>query len=501
MTSLSLLATALFVSAFGRAVRLDQENRPGHACYHADIAVSQGISPIIYCAFEDDSVPFTIVSSDIALQRSTDLGQIWLPENIIVARGRPFACYPDLKLSSDGTLLLVFLDRIDGSRGHVAFTRSSDSGQTWSTPVQVDDNSSFVPMGWARLALDSSDNVFCTWTDQRGENLRVFADVSTDRGETWGTDVRVDDDTVDFNCYPPDCYVQPGTNHYLVTAVAPVRGPSGIVLHSHFYKSTDRGRSFSPGFQLDTFHGYSQQPHVVADEGHIITDYGGNGYLNQCVTMARTWFAASDSWGEQVMVTELDTIYSSFTNGAKLAIDQDSRVHTGLMIAKREEAIWNIYYAQSTDAGLTWSEREPVSPLPLVQQWDPTIAVDDLGNAYLAWQDMRESKAEIWFATNACTGLAEDAPKSGTNRLQLKVMPWVCRGLARLQVLAAQTTESSRLMLSVFDPAGRRLVSQPLEDRSPPISLDLRLPCSGSYLVQVTDGRETASARILVLKD
>ena len=126
--------------------------------------------------------------------------------------------------------------------------------------------------------------------------------------------------------------------------------------------------------------------------------------------MARTMFTPADTWGPQVMVTELDTIYSSFTNGAKLAIDPSGTVHTGLMIAERATTIWNTYYAYTTDAGLTWSEREVVSLLPLVQQWDPSIAVDDAGSAYLAWQDMRDPKAEIWFATNATTGMEEQAP-------------------------------------------------------------------------------------------
>ena len=501
MFTASLLSAALLVSAFCPAMRVDRENRPGYACYHADIAVSTGLNPIVYCAFEDDSVPFTIVSSDIAFQRSNDLGQTWLAENVVISRGNPFACYPDLKVGPGGTLFLVFTDRIDGSRGHIAFTRSLDSGRTWSAPVQIDDNASRVPVGWARLALDSSGNLFCTWTDQRGQYLRVYSDVSTDRGQTWGTDVRVDDDTVSFNCYPPDCFVQPGTNYYLVTAVAPVRGPSGIVLHSLFYKSTDMGRTFSPGFQLDTFHGYSQQPHVVADSDHVVTDCGGNGYGNQCVTIARTWFARGDTWGRQVMVTELDTIYSSFTNGAKLAIAPQNTVHTGLMIADRQTTIWNIYYTQSPDAGLNWSEREPVSSLPLVQQWDPSIATDASGNAYLAWQDMRDTKAEIWFATSAGTGLAEERLMPETRCLTLKAMPSVCRRYATLHLSAPPSLLTARFTVSLFDLSGRLLVHSPLDTRTSSFPLDLGPMPAGVYLVRVTAGTETAETRVLRLHD
>ncbi len=436
------------------AVRVDQENRPNYACYHPDIALGPdtgGVQPI-YVVFEDDSVPFTVQRSDIAFQRSTDWGSTWLSENIIVRRGNRFACYPDLQVARDGTVYLVYVDRVDGSRGHIHFVRSSDMGETWSAPVQVDDNSTVVPVGWVKLALDTAGNLFCAWTDQRGSYLRVYADVSTDGGRSWGTDVRVDDDTVSFNCYPPDVFVQPGTNYYLVVADAPVRQGSQIVLHSHFYKSTDRGRSFSPGFQLDTFSAYSRMPHIVADEGHIITDYtGGRTGSNQCITMARTYFVQGDSWGEQVLVTELDTIYSSFTQGAKLAIDRQGTVHTALMIAERQNQIWNIYYTSSHDFGRTWQEREPVSLMPSVQQWDPSIAVDDNGCAYIVWQDMRSGKAEIWFATNRLTGIVEQ--EENKEILKVRCYPFAFKERTTINIPGLNRHAS----INIFDRSGRRI--------------------------------------------
>ncbi|MEO0010172.1 MAG: exo-alpha-sialidase [candidate division WOR-3 bacterium] len=451
-----IIVSGVSFAEFLPAVRVDQENRPNYACYHADVAVGPVIAgtPVIYVAFEDDSVPFTVQRSDIAFQRSTDGGRTWLSENIIIRRGNRFACYPELVVGRDGTIYLMYIDRIDGSRGHIHFVRSTDMGETWSDPVQVDDNTGTVPIGWVKLALDSSENIFCSWTDQRSAYLRVYADVSTDGGRTWGRDVRVDDDTVSFNCYPPDVFVQPGTNDYLVVADAPVREGSGIVLHSHFYRSTDQGRSFSPGFQLDTFSGYSRMPHVVADEQHIITDYTGNGYVNQCKTLARTWYADGDTWGEQVLVTELDTIYSSFTQGAKLAIDPIGVVHTALMFAHRESTIWNIYYTYSTDHGRTWAQREAVSPMAMVQQWDPSIAVDQEGTVCIVWQDMREGKAEIWFSTNRLTSVTEsDASAPG---LKIECMPTVFRSRSYFNI-SGKLDENA--IVKIYDLSGKTVRS------------------------------------------
>ncbi len=448
-----LLSLSLAWAAFGPSVRVDQETRPSWACYHAAIALGaadSGPAPV-YVAFENDSVPFTIARSDIAFQRSLNAGHTWLPQNVLIRQGAIFACYPDLKVARDGTIHLLYTDRIDGSRGNIHAVRSTDGGLTWSAPVKVDDNPSRVAIGWARLALDSADNLFCAWTDKRGAYLRVYSDVSTDGGATWGTDVRVDDDTVSFNCYPPDAYVQPGSNDYLVVAVAPVRYPGGgIVLHSHFYRSTDAGRTFSPGVQLDTFDGFSQQPHVVADAGHVITDYSGNGYVNQCVTMARTWFESGDSWGPQVPHTDLDTIYSSYSNGGKLAIDPAGAVSTALMICHRSTSVYDIFYCRSSDHGITWSERELVNDAPEADQWDPDIAVDAAGSAYVVWQDMRNPKAQIWFGTNAWTGLSS-AGTASLARLECRPNPF-------RSVLGIAGIRASR-NVEVFDPAGRSVRS------------------------------------------
>ncbi len=455
---LSALISFVFAD-FMPAVRVDQENRANYACYHADVAL--GPEGEVYVAFEDDSVPFTVQRSDIGFQRSLDGGRTWLEENVIIRRGNRFACYPDLQVGRNGTIYLVYVDRVDGSRGHIHFVRSTDRGESWSEPVQVDDNSGVVPIGWVKLALDTAGNLFCAWTDQRGSYLRVYSDVSTDDGRTWARDVRVDDDTVSFNCYPPDVFVQPGTNHYLVVADAPVRQGGGIVLHSHFYRSTDMGRSFSPGFQLDTFSLYCRMPHIVADEGHIITDYTGNGYVNQCKTMARTWYRDGDTWGEQVLVTELDTIYSSFTQGAKLAIDPMGNVHTALMFAHRESTIWNIHYTYSTDHGRTWAQREPVSPLPGVQQWDPSIAVDQDGAVYIVWQDMRSGKAEIWFSTNRQTGITEH--NGFSEAVEIGCVPTVFRIRTRINIVGNRL---DKYVVSIFDRSGRRVRTIACSDRN-----------------------------------
>jgi hypothetical protein len=226
----------------------------------------------------------------------------------------------------------------------------------------------------------------------------------------------------------------------------------------------------------------------VADEDHVITDYTGDGWVNQCVTMARTFFEQGDSWGPQCMVAELDTIYSTFTNGSKLAIDPSGDVHIGLMFDSREVQIWGIWYAFSTDHGITWSEREEVCNLPTIAQWDPNIAVDDNGFAYLVWQDMRNPKAQIWFSTNSPTGIGSHHRTSLASRSAPH--PTIVRG----SLLLPGTLDPSNPR-TLFSITGRQAL-----DLNPGEN-DLRGLAPGAYFLRAADAEGKPITSRLVVVD
>jgi len=359
------------------------------------------------------------IRSDIIFQKSTDAGRTWLPADLLIRRGSLSACYPDVSTDSDGNIYVVYTENASASNGHIYCVCSSDGGTTWTSPVQVDDNSSALMIGWARIAADSAGSLFAAWNQIHGSYMRIFSSVSSDRGTTWSPRVRVDDDTVPDGCYHTDVAVQPGTGSYLVASKAPywVR-PGYISSHAYLYRSTDMGQTFQPGVQLDTFD-YTSQPHVVADREHIICDYTGHSQSsgNQSITEARTLYTQPDTWGRRSPVTNLDTLYSSYSNGAKLALSADGRVHTALMVCDLAGWQYEIYYAFSTDHGASWSDRERINDVTSDIETDPDVGADSAGFAYAVWQDARNNRNEIWFATNSPVGIAEAGPTATPQRI------------------------------------------------------------------------------------
>jgi hypothetical protein len=227
----------------------------------------------------------------------------------------------------------------------------------------------------------------------------------------------VDDDTTVYGCYHPDVFVQPGTNHYLVTAAVP-RSVGGFITQcDYLYRSTDMGQTFQPGVQLDTFNAYAFG-HVVADRDYIICDYFvtvRNAY-RALIVEARTFYTQHDTWGAPSSVISLDSLHRPYYSG-EVAISSDGRVHTALMVRETTAYCHGIYYTSSSDHGVSWSDIELVNDdVPSYNRWYPDIGADSSGHAYVVWEDFDGDRGTIWFSTNAPAAIAEQPTEPRATR-------------------------------------------------------------------------------------
>ena len=325
---LALLSAAIAFAGFMPDVRIDHQNLPNHSCRKCAMTIGPGApsGQPLYVVFEDDSMRgISRIRADIMFQRSTDAGRTWLPTDLLIRRGAPYAYDPDITSDSDGNVYIVYEDvypdTAGGNDSRILCTRSSDGGATWSAPARVDDKQK-GGIGLISVAADSAGNLLCAWNDRRTGSGHIWSSVSTDRGATWSQNVRVDDDTTDYDCAHADVFVQPGTNHYLVAAKVPRSFGSYVRNCAFLYRSTDRGLTFQPGVQLDTFNQLAVHPHVVADRDHIICDYFADPFRagDTMIAEARTcydalvgemqdrWFAAVELVGVELPDASLGAI-------------------------------------------------------------------------------------------------------------------------------------------------------------------------------------------------
>ena len=448
--------------SFGPAVRVDHENLPNHMCYQCAMTIGPGApsGQPLYVVFEDDSmVGPAAVRPDIMFQKSVDAGRTWLPTDLLIRRGAPRAEYPDITTDSDGNVYIVYKDVHGDTTGtyhdQILCTRSSDGGATWSAPARVDDESS-GGIGLISIVAGTAGNLFVAWNQLPGGFSHVFTSVSTDKGATWSPRVWVDDDTLTDESDHAEVFVQPGTNHYLVAATTyrwfdhkPYSRPCAFL-----YRSTDRGQTFQPGVQLDTFNDNAFYPHVVADRDHIICDYFGSGRnvpADTIVAEARTFYTQADTWGTPCPVTSLDSLHELYYSGT-LALSGDGRVHTALMVEDTALFYYNIYYASSSDHGVTWSDIELVQEDTTGDDFYPDIVTDMAGHAYVVWQHVG-IKSEIWFSTNNPAGIAEEPMQPQSHGTQLFAT------MVHNVLFLAERPSSSLSANYLLDIGGRRVLA------------------------------------------
>ncbi len=514
-------------AVFGPNVRVDHQNLPNHIVCHSAITIGplDSLLPPIYVVFQDDSLDgFVTVRSDIYFQKSTDGGTTFLPQDILIKRGETFACYPDIITDREGNIYIVYTERITGpSLGHIYCTRSTDQGTTWSTPTRIDDCLSAVMVGWAKIAVDTGGSLFVAWNDGRTPYLHIWSSVSSNGGRTWRTNVRVSDDTISSDRYQPDVAVCPRTNSYLVVFSSPCYvQPNLITNNSVFTKSIDGGITFLPTVVLDTFTNYCGQPHIVAGEDFYVASYSGYNGGQQIHSQARTSTDFGTNWTPPVPLTNLDTFYSSYYNGAKLAIDPNGYVHTALMVCDIVSWNYEIYYAFSSDCGLTWSEREIVNEAVAAEQFDPDLAVDLLGFAYIVFEDRRNHRSEIWFATNRPLALLEQ--KAKVSNSALIAIPTVFRDKTSIRLLTEpeyrerpiRETKNPITNLNIYNSTGkliRKLTSQSGENAPYSTKIldcqsfvwngcdDYGFRCSpGVYLIKAAKSNQViASSKVVLL--
>ena len=145
-----------------------------------------GTAPLVSYDEQSFYIIYAALDNNLKLYTSQDQGQTWTGPTIVVAGNAPFSTiagplsYEGGALTSPGTNAAI--DRsgtlhvlyIDSTNQVPMYTSSSDSGSTWSVPVNVDPQRSTVPHMWPCLSCNkyadlqagsvAYDQVFSTYS-------------------------------------------------------------------------------------------------------------------------------------------------------------------------------------------------------------------------------------------------------------------------------------------------------------------------------------------------
>jgi len=146
------------------------------------VAVSGSVVHVVWQDYRNGN-------TEIYYKRSTDAGISWGTDTQLT-NNTSGSNYPSVTVSGS-VVHVVWYDGRDGNY-EIYYKRSSDSGVNWGTDIRLTNNSagSYDPS----VAVSGSV-VHVVWTDIRDGNLEIYCKRSPDGGVSWGIDTRLTNNT------------------------------------------------------------------------------------------------------------------------------------------------------------------------------------------------------------------------------------------------------------------------------------------------------------------
>ena len=115
-----------------------------------------------------------------------------------------------LKVGPSGTLYLVYADPVSTHGFDILFTKSTNGGTTWSTPVVINNDNTSADQFHPTLSVESNgaggDKITVSFYDRRDDPsdclAYVYATQSTDNGATWAANIRITSAQSNFDGNP-----------------------------------------------------------------------------------------------------------------------------------------------------------------------------------------------------------------------------------------------------------------------------------------------------------
>jgi hypothetical protein len=404
----------------------------------------------------------------VFFSKSTDAGNTWSSNLIISQDIDNFSCaIPHISLDAFGNIYVAYSWWDTGSDNRdIYFTKSTDSGVSFSPPIIVNDSAEVLSQVYPACAVDSSgQNVYVVWQDWRNPqyDTDIYFARSTDGGTSFLSSMRVNDDDSAKQRYPVVACDDSGQNIYVAWM------DNRDTLHGwdvYFSRSIDYGQTFEANYLISdttttggTVQGYPSI-YYKNDIIYLVWRDQSNGY---CVTFSKSTDNGV-SFGQQVVVPDDPQAQGGFPSitaadsGKVCVVWEDFRDYVTYG--------HDIYFAFSNDSGQSFNTNVLVNDhLGVVdaQDTDATICVNQTGKVFVVWSSDRNDQPygyeDIYFARGAYVGIEETAERITPDAIRLDVYPNPFSKLINISFGVGMSSEGMELTIKIYDVSGRLIKS------------------------------------------
>lgn len=336
-----------------------------------------------------------------------------------VDNGSSYSRDPVVDVNTTGVIHAVWADYRNLANNDIYAAKSTNNGQSFVGDVRVDDSSAGNQMA-PDMIIGSDDVIHAVWQDGRGTSDDIYYCNSTDAGSSFNTNKRVDDSSSGQQRNP----------------AVTIRG---IALHVvwedtrngnydvYYTKSTDNGDTWSTNVRVDnTGSGSSDQryPDIVVDtSGKIFVVWQDNRNGNWDI-----YFASSTNGGTSFNTNiRVDDTGSGISQQEQPAVSLDSNDDLHVAWQDTRNTGYDIYYCNSTNSGASFNSDVHVDDGSSGDQEFPAIVVDINDVIHVVWQDERSSANPDIYHTNTTDGGGFDTNQRVDNStLGSQELPDIC---------------------------------------------------------------------------
>ncbi len=272
---------------------------------------------------------------------------------------------PKLAWGGDGALNAIYVvpKVVPGKRFALAalrFTRSTDGGRTWRTPVTVTDDAEFGTHNFHALHAAADGSLYVAWLDSRGGKSAAYLTRSTDGGATWEPNRPVATGEACPCCRTAIATTRSGTVYVAWRMVLP-----GNVRDIVVARSDDQGRT----------------------------------------------------WDAPVRVHADDWVYPGCPHaGPSIQVDEADRLHVAWWTGKEGAA--GVSYTRSTDGGRTFAAPIPLGMAEFSRPAHVQLALGEGGTVVAVWDDgtRKVSQVVMRISTDGGTSFGPVQPLSTEGR-------------------------------------------------------------------------------------
>jgi hypothetical protein len=337
-------------------------------------------------------------NEDIYTSKSMDNGTTYRPDKRADdSIGTSKQIEPAVAVSTNGTILLVWQDnRRSTFDFDIFFTKSTDGGNTYSKNVRVDDPTS--NLSWQErpsIAVTSGGTIYVAWTDDRAGagHTRIRGAISTD----WGATFSASKEIVSNGSTSGQDGVSVVSNGNRIFVVF-MDNFSGVP-YPYLCISTNNGKSFGAPIRLDDSRsdGASKRGVSMAPMpgGGIVAAWednrSGNWDIYMSIVSAHGVITTSD-----IRVDDDST--GAIQSSVSIAADQLGNVYTAWMDDR--DSLYAIRFS-SLKAGSTAfnSSIAVATPGSNDMQRRPSIIATAPGLVYVVWQDDKTNTYDVYSSS------------------------------------------------------------------------------------------------------